>query len=145
MDPAGSDQQVHAVIFEDEVADLAELDSKLGTARAMLGIAVFALAAGIVKNGKQTHHFDIRSMMTCEMEAVAEDRQPVPGTVNRIAPKPELGGDELPERDFDMCQHGGRKMLREMGDRYKVEAGGVSILESVREFLDQIGYLSVLQ
>ena len=66
----------------------------------MLRISVFIFAAGVVEEGEEADDFLIGGMMAREVEAVAANGAPVGRTVIGVRPETELGGDELPERDF---------------------------------------------
>ncbi len=47
------DEEFHARVVEMETAGLAEVDGELRTARAVAGVGVFIVAAGIVEKGEE--------------------------------------------------------------------------------------------
>ncbi len=77
MDAAGGDEEFHARVFELEVTGLAEFDGELCTARAVLGIGVFVVAAGIVEKGEEADDFLVGGMVAAEFHAVAQDGEPM--------------------------------------------------------------------
>ncbi len=101
MDLTCGDEEVYGGVGE------VEGDGELRAARAVQWISVFVLAAGIVEDGEEADDFLIGSMQRGEVEAVAADGEPVwDGPWWVCLPRPELGGDELPERLFVREEHG---------------------------------------
>jgi hypothetical protein len=78
----------------------------LGAARAVAGVGVFVVAAGIVEKGEEADDLLVGGMMAAEFHAVAQDCQPMKRTMNGGHGETELGDDELPERDFAGAQRG---------------------------------------
>jgi hypothetical protein len=111
VDLTGGDEEVHGGVGEVEMAGLAEGDGELRAARAVQGISVFVLAAGIVEDGEEADDFLIGSMQRGEVEAVAADGEPVGRPVVGVLAEAELGGDELPEGLF----------VREEQGQWKIE------------------------
>lgn len=106
MDAAGGDEEFHARVIEVEMAGLAEVDGQLGAARAVAGVGVFVVAAGIVEEGKEADDLLIGGMVAAQLHAVAQDGQPMGRSVVGGFGKAELGDDELPERDFAGAEWG---------------------------------------
>ena len=106
VDAAGGDEEFHARVVEMEVAVLAEVDGELGTARAVAGVGVFVVAAGIVEEGKEADDLLVGGMVAAEFHAVAQDGEPMGRAVVGGFGKAELGDDELPERDFAGAEWG---------------------------------------
>ena len=106
VDAAGGDEEIHARVVELEVAGLAEVDGELGTARAVLGVGVFVVAAGIVEEGKKADDLAVGRMVAAEFHAVAQDGEPMGRAVVGGFRKTKLGDDELPERNFAGAERG---------------------------------------
>ena len=106
VDAAGGDKEFHARVVDLEMAGLAEFDGELGTARAMAGVGVFIVAAGIVEEGKEADDLQVGGMVAAEFHAVAQDAEPVGRAVVGGFGKAELGNNELPERDFAGAEWG---------------------------------------
>ena len=106
VDAAGGDEEFHARVVEMEVAGLAEVDGELGTARAVAGVGVFVVAAGVMEEGEEADDLLVGGMVAAEFHAVAQDGEPVGRTVIRGFRQAELGDDKLPERDFAGAQRG---------------------------------------
>ena len=106
VDAAGGDEEFHARIFEVEMAGLAEVDGELGTARAVAGVGVFVVAAGIVEEGEEADDLLVGGMVLAEFHSVAQDVEPVGRAVIGGFGKAKLGDDEPPERDFAGTQKG---------------------------------------
>jgi hypothetical protein len=100
VDAAGGDEEFHAQVVKLEVAGLAEVDGELGTARAVAGVSVFVVAAGVVEKGEEADDLLIGGMMAAEFHAVAQDGEPMGRAVVGGFRKTELINNELPERDF---------------------------------------------
>ena len=104
VDAAGGDEKFHAGVVELETAGLAEVDGELGTARAVAGVGVFVVAAGVVEEGKEADDLLVGWMVAAEFHAVAQDGEPMGRAVIGGFGKTELCNDELPERDFAGAQ-----------------------------------------
>jgi hypothetical protein len=89
-----------------EVAGLAEVDGELGAARAVAGIGVLIVAAGIVEKGEEADDLLVSGMVAAEFHAVAQDGEPMKSTMNGGYGETELINYELPERDFVGAQWG---------------------------------------
>lgn len=76
------------------------------TARAVAGVRVFIVAAGIVEKGEEADDLLVGGMVAAEFHAVAQDGEPMGSAVVGGFRKTELGDDELPERDFAGAQRG---------------------------------------
>ena len=106
VDAAGGDEEFHARLVEVEMAGLAEVDGELGSARAMAGVGVFVVAAGVVEQGEEADDLRVGGMVAAEFHTVAQDVEPVGRAVIRGFGKAELGDDELPECDFAGAEWG---------------------------------------
>jgi hypothetical protein len=105
MDLAGGDEEIHAEVVEVEVSGLAEIEGELRASGAVLGIAIFVFPAGVVEEGEEADDFLIGRVMAGEIEAVAADSEPVRRAVVGMRAEPQLGGDEIPEREFGRREH----------------------------------------
>ncbi len=65
-----------------------------------------------MEDGEEADDFLIGSVKTGEVKAVATDRAPVGRAVVGVRPEAELGGDELPEREFGGSEHFGKRESR---------------------------------
>lgn len=83
VDAAGGDEEFHARVVEMEVAGLAEVDGELRTARAVAGVGVFVVAAGIVEEGEEADDLRVGGMMAAQFHAVAQDGEPMGRAVIR--------------------------------------------------------------
>ncbi len=63
VDTAGGDEEFHARVVEVEMAGLAEVDGELGAARAVAGVGVFVVAAGIVEKGEEADDLPVSGMV----------------------------------------------------------------------------------
>jgi hypothetical protein len=97
VDFAGGDEESHAKVVEVEVAGLAEFQSELCAARAVLRVAVFVLPAGVVEKGEEADDFLVGLVMADEVKSIAADGAPVGGAVVGLRPEAEPGGDDVPE------------------------------------------------
>lgn len=100
VDIAGGDEEVHACIIQVEMAGLAECQSELCSAWAVLRVPAFVFPARVVEKGEEADDLLIGRVESGKVEPVAADRAPVGWAVFRIGAKTELGGDELPEPNF---------------------------------------------
>jgi hypothetical protein len=62
-----------------------------------------------VEQGEEADDFIICRVMAGEVETVAADGEPVGRAVVGMRAEPELGGDEIPEREFGRREHGGKR------------------------------------
>jgi hypothetical protein len=106
VDVAGGDEEIHAKVIELEMAGLAEFEGELCAAWAVLRVAVFVFPAGVVKKGEEADDFLVGCVMVGEIQAIATDREPVGGAVERVCGETKPGGNELPEREFGGEEHG---------------------------------------
>lgn len=106
VDLAGGDEEIHAEVIELEVAGLSEIKGELCAAGAVLRVGVFIVSAGVVEEGEEADDFLIGGVMAGEVETVAADGEPVGWAVVGMRTEPELGGDEIPEREFGGREHG---------------------------------------
>lgn len=103
---------------------------RLGTARAVAGVGVFVVAAGIVEEGEEADDLPVGGMVAAEFHAVAQDGEPMGRAVVGGFGKAELGDDELPERNFVGEEEGeivgwvGRRSHGADHFAYLAEAGG---------------------
>jgi hypothetical protein len=109
VDLAGGDEEIHAEVVEVEVAGLAEFEGELCASGAVLGIAKFVFTAGVVEQGEEADDFLICRVMAGEVETVSADGEPVGRAVVGVLTEAELGGDEIPEREFGRREHGGKR------------------------------------
>jgi hypothetical protein len=84
----------------------AEVDGELGAARAVAGVGVFVVAAGIVEKGEEADDLLVGGMMAAEFHAVAQDGEPMKRTMDGGHRETELINNELPERNFAWAQWG---------------------------------------
>lgn len=105
VDLAGGDEEFHPGVVELEVPGLAKGECQLRAARAVLRIMEFVLPAGIMEQREKPDDLLVGRMMPAEIEAVAQDRAPVAGTMIGVGAEAEPGGDELPERKFGGRYH----------------------------------------
>lgn len=94
-----------------EVAGLAEIEGELRAAGAVFRVGVFIMPAGVVEESEEADDFLIGGVMAGEVEAVAADGEPVGRAVVGMRTEPELGGDEIPEREFGGREHGKMKSV----------------------------------
>jgi hypothetical protein len=108
----------------------AEVDGELGAARAVAGVGVFVVAAGIVEEGEEADDLPVGGMVAAEFHAVAQDGEPMGRAVVGGFGKAELGDDELSERNFVGEEEGeivgwvGRRSHGADHFAYLAEAGG---------------------
>lgn len=105
VDLTGSDEQIHARVFEFKEAFFAEFEGQLSAARAVLRVAEFIFPTGIVEEGEETDHFHIGRMGAGKVKAVAANGQPMRRSVDGMRAELEPGGDELPEMRFGGGEH----------------------------------------
>ena len=77
VDAAGGDGDFHSRVVELETAGLAEVDRELGSARAVAGVGIFIVAAGIVEKGEEADDLRVGGMVAAEFHAVAQDGEPM--------------------------------------------------------------------
>lgn len=106
MDLAGGDKEVHACVLEAKVPGISEFNGQLRAARAMERVCVFVFPTGVMEQREEPDDLLVGGMMAAEVEAVAENRAPVSGTMIGVDAEAEPGGDELPERKFGRAEHG---------------------------------------
>jgi len=97
VDVASGEEEVHLEVVEMEVADLAELQGELGTARAVARVAIFVFPAGVVEEREQADHLRIGVVDAGQIETVAHDGEPMGGAMHGVLPEPELRGNQVPE------------------------------------------------
>jgi hypothetical protein len=101
VDAAGGDEEFHPRFVEMEVTGLAEFDGETGTARPVVGIGVFVVAAGVVEEGEEADDLLIGGMVAAEFDAVAQDGQPMERPMDGGHREAELINNALPERDLN--------------------------------------------
>ncbi len=132
MDAAGGMEKRDWIldIGDFQEVEEAEVDGELGAARAVAGVGVFVVAAGIVEEGEEADDLRVGGMVAGEFHAVAQDGEPMGRAVVGGFGKAELGDDELSERNFVGEEEGeivgwvGRRSHGADHFAYLAEAGG---------------------
>lgn len=126
VDLAGGDENVHAEVVELEVTGLAEFEGELCATLTVLGVSIFVFPTGVVEDGKKADDFLIGGVKAGEVKAIAANGEPMGWTVVGFHIQAELGGDELPEREFGRLKEADGHVFRFWnGEIYRMRRGFV--------------------